>query len=321
MFERQWNTPSAVTRPLELDPRALGCAIGWLAGQMEQSNARNLEVHGVDTAQAVSEMDGGLLAFVQSVEPEDRYSALIAGANKLADSSHPRFVTPRPLAVLPNKQRSGFRWESDASLVDFKRQSNALTSTWRGLSNSKWTGGPVLALWPDEPQLARIADDIRTTALCIVPAKDEDISAWCFGLRPQMLGVQEVELWGPGLEVLDPVVETALHELTIATNVQARLISLSDRVHAITVFQLLWEGGHDVVPKEVQAWALSNGWQPKGAFTLREVAERITAGGFYRLGPEGSVSHFDSKSLRTWRELARNQHKRRPVRRCAKCAP
>lgn len=93
--------------------------------------------------------------------------------------------------------------------------------------------------------------------------------------------------------------------MTVVINVSSRLVSDIDPVNAIQAFRLLWDGGHNIVPGEVHAWALANGWPPRGAYSLRKIAERIAAGRTFIPAKEVGISLFDPASLRTWRERAR----------------
>lgn len=70
-------------------------------------------------------------------------------------------VGGQPLVYGPN--RSGLRqWPILTDLSGW-----AVVSTWKSFGS--WSGGAVLAAWPDAEHLAKIADDPRTRALCVLP--------------------------------------------------------------------------------------------------------------------------------------------------------
>lgn len=305
MFEHQWDRPHAVTRRADLDPRALSLATEWTLSLSPIAGTAGEGKSVSEPTDPASQTVAEILSSLHTTDPSERYRQLLTKMNELKKQNFAGSHT-KPLLYLPKgEERSSIIDDSLRVLIE---HADAVISTWQGLSQSKWSGGPVLAFRPDEKRLAIIADDPRTTALCVIPGPDHDISAWCFGLRPQLLGTTEDELWGAnGLEVLDPVVVEALRSVTVVVNVSSELVPMIDRVHAITALRLLWDGGHDVVPKEVHAWALANGWRPKGAFALREIAERIAAGKSFKLAKEVGPSPFNSASLRAWREAARGR--------------
>jgi hypothetical protein len=88
-----------------------------------------------------------------------------------------------PLVYLPTK--SSVR--DDHVLAHVVRSDAVTTHSWRTLTEDSWEGGVVLAAWPDAPRLARIANDERTRALCVLSCETHDLSQWQSVARPVAL--------------------------------------------------------------------------------------------------------------------------------------
>ena len=52
------------------------------------------------------------------------------------------------------------------------------------MKDYSWRGGPALALWPTEQNVARLDGDNRITALAVVPWALADITPWIRARRP-----------------------------------------------------------------------------------------------------------------------------------------
>lgn len=117
------------------------------------------------------------------------------------------------------------------------------SATWRTLHGGvRWTGGVVLAAWPDMKHLAEIADDRRTTGLVVLTWSEKDVAGWAAAAQPEILS--------PGVTVgtatiSDPVVEKGLETLSALVNHGNALAGSLDRRDAITVLQTLHDGRHD----------------------------------------------------------------------------
>lgn len=173
------------------------------------------------------------------------------------------------------------------------------TETWRTLTNSRWSGGPVLAAWPNEEHLARIDDDRRTTALCLLVWNEEQAAAWAAAHHPKRLSP------GAGAPatatVADPVVGKGLETLTRLVNHANQLAGSMDRRDAVNVLQTLHDGGHHLDPANIYAWALANGWPAAGAQRLKELASDIAGGKRPRPGIPGGLR---PDILQLWRRDA-----------------
>ena len=96
----------------------------------------------------------------------------------------------------------------------FSQERGVAVGTWRR-SDFGWSVGPVSAAWPDRAKLGEIADDSRTTALCVVSWSPGGVEAH----HPELLpGAEVSEAEG---DPLHPVVveglKTLRHRSTTAT--------------------------------------------------------------------------------------------------------
>ncbi|HEY5475388.1 MAG TPA: hypothetical protein VIK11_01620 [Tepidiformaceae bacterium] len=164
--------------------------------------------------------------------------------------------------------------EAEPRLQALSRQ--VQTETWKTLSGSRWTGGPVLAAWPDEKHLAQIDSDGRTSALCLLVWNDRDAAGWAAAHQPEQLS-PGASMPAPA-SVADPVVGEGLKTLTALVNHGNQLAGSMDHRDAVNVLQTLQDGGHRLDPQGIYAWALANGWPAKGAQRLKELATDIAGG-------------------------------------------
>jgi hypothetical protein len=184
------------------------------------------------------------------------------------------------------------------------RIAKAMTvATWRTLGNLRWTGGAVLALWPDREHLGTIAEDPRTRALCVIPNDGEEAEPWAKAVTAVRLGTAKggtgAAISAPALA--DPVVVQGLLTLTLLVNHANNLVGASDHRDAVAVLQTLHDGGHELAPEQIYEWALINGWPSRGADRLRELAEKFAKGVRPRLNGPWPLR---SDILATWRSEA-----------------
>jgi len=98
-------------------------------------------------------------------------------------------------------------------LAQFAKVQGVAVGTWRGIR--EWRSGPVLAAWPNRVKLGEIADDRRTTALCVVPWVPGELDAWQAAANPEVLGPAVARIV---ISTLDPVVIEGLKALTARVN-------------------------------------------------------------------------------------------------------
>lgn len=175
------------------------------------------------------------------------------------------------LLYVPQKGALG---SMDNLISEFATVPGVVVGTWRGHVGG-WSGGPVLAAWPDREKLAEIADDHRTRALCVIPWAEGDTTAWEHAAQPKRLAGASAPAAGPQLH---PVVVVGLTALTQMVNHANNLAGALDHRDAVAVLRTLHRGGYRLPADDVYAWALANGWPARGAERLREMASKIDAG-------------------------------------------
>ena len=115
-------------------------------------------------------------------EKERNYPSAVTAGPELGDRSLKDGLTwlvnrvselgGQPLVFAP-----GMSNVRDVPLLEqFTKVQGVAVGTWRGIRD--WHGGPVLAVWPSRVKLGEIADDRRTTALCVVPWVSGGLDAW-----------------------------------------------------------------------------------------------------------------------------------------------
>lgn len=166
---------------------------------------------------------------------------------------------------------------NDPLLDQLSRTRGVVTATWRTYSGAGvWSGGPVLAAWPDAEHLGRVDGDRRTSALCVLAWTARDVEAWVLARHPDVLGTAEFELERP--TALHPVVQAGLRDLGRMLNHANNLAGLLDKRDAISVLTALHRAGYALPQDEVYAFALANDWPDRGARRLAEWAGEIDTG-------------------------------------------
>lgn len=156
------------------------------------------------------------------------------------------------------------------------------------------TGACAVAI---APEMGDMADDRRTTALCVVPGNIRDVEGWIAAVDPELLGAAK----GASAEPLDPVVIEGLLTLTRQVNHDNQLAGSLDHRDAVWVLKLLHGAGYRLPPQAVYAWALAHGWPARGADRLRELASRFEAG---RVPRVRQPNPFRADIVQQWRTAA-----------------
>ncbi|MFC3962212.1 hypothetical protein [Nocardia jiangsuensis] len=197
-----------------------------------------------------------------------------------------------PLVYAPGRSNV----DDNPWLREFVDEARALVATWRRPATT-WRGGPVLAAWPTPEELTRIADDRRTTALCVVPNSLDEVAAWAQAAQPRLLGPAVPP---PGAARLDPVVAEALTTLSGLVDPASNLTAAQDRRDAAAVLSIAHENGHSFTGDDVYAWTLANGWPARAATRLAALAAHVSTG----QRPPLPTSTFATEILDVWRDRA-----------------
>lgn len=201
-------------------------------------------------------------------------------------------VGGQPLIFAPGRSNV----DHNNLLSEFVRRTGVAVSTWRSPARG-WSGGPVLAAWPTREKLGEIAEDQRTSALCVIPWVKGETDAWAAAAMPELLGSAVM----PEERSLDPVVVQGLKTLTESVNMGNNLAGSLDHRDAVAVLRTLKKGGYRLPPDVIYAWATANGWQARGAERLRTLATKFEAGKRPQL--KGGYP-FRSDILEIWRREA-----------------
>lgn len=139
----------------------------------------------------------------------------------------------------------------------------------------EWHRGPVLAVWPSRAELAELADDPRTTALCVAPARNADLVAWAALTDPELLADAVLP---PTPPTTNPVVAQALITMSGMLTTPLTLASPSDHRDATAILDILHRAGHRFSADAIYTWALAHGWPALGAGRLAELASSFDTG-------------------------------------------
>lgn len=176
------------------------------------------------------------------------------------------------LLYLPQKRSL----EYEPLLEQLGREHAVTVASWKTLSSAGWSGGPVLAAWPDPEHLGRIDGDRRTTSLCVLAWSSDNLTAWLRARKPKQLGLTDFP--GPRDSPLDPVVQAGLRQLGRMVNHANNLAGVLDKRDALAVLTELHRGQHSLPAEDVYAFVLADGWPDRGAQRLRRWAAEIEAG-------------------------------------------
>lgn len=174
-----------------------------------------------------------------------------------------------PLIYAPGKRNI----EDDRLFAQFA--STYASMTWRTQSSAAWSGGPVLAAWPDAKHLGDVAEMWGTKALCVLAWNDKDIAAWAAATGAENLDPSSESI---SLPQLDPIVRCALKSLGDRVNHGNALAGAHDEADAKTWFRVLKRAGLPIDPDAMYAYALVDGWPTLGAERLREMATKVANG-------------------------------------------
>lgn len=197
-----------------------------------------------------------------------------------------------PLLWIPRKMDL----PNEPAFVEFAKKYPVISA--KGRSGS-WSGGPVIAAWPDAEQLAEIAVMPRMTALVVLEWNPKYVSAWVAATHPEMLTPAGAA--PPTPSALDPVVRVALRSCTHPVNPAQSMSGTLDRRDVIRAIKTLRSGGYRMDPSAVFAWAVAEGWG-SGAKDLRDAVAKANKGVNIQARPHDTSPN--PRALAYWREEA-----------------
>jgi hypothetical protein len=175
----------------------------------------------------------------------------------------------QPLLYAPGKQNV----QHDPLLSQFG--SRYALMTWRTRYGTTWSGGPVLAAWPDAKHLGEAADMPKVTALCVLAWLDKDVLGWAAAHGAANL---DPTASAAALPLIDPVVREGLRDLGLSVNHSNALAGVHDKADGVAFFRALVDARLPIDPEALYAHALADGWPASGAQRLKEMATKVAAG-------------------------------------------
>jgi hypothetical protein len=169
----------------------------------------------------------------------------------------------------------------------------------RTLATHRRTRPVVISCWPTERDLEQLDDAPGLKALVVVPWIESEIDVWRQARAAvDLLGGQPA----PAAPVIaDPVVRAAMEHVTLMVNLSTGLSHPRDKAYAVWALRVLKRNSQLIVPGEIQAWAMANGWRAEAARKLGEYAAGVIAGKGYTVGP----TPWRPQIIRIWRTAAK----------------
>ena len=144
------------------------------------------------------------------------------------------------------------------------------------ISDTRWSGGAILAPWASERALQAIDADLHNvTSVCVIGWNAGHHSTWITGHGARDLRVPDAERAKPRL---DPVVEVAMEDVTRAINHNNGLVTYEEKSYVVRTLQELARAGYSYDTESLVAWATAKGWYPDELPILREYAAGVLAG-------------------------------------------
>lgn len=143
---------------------------------------------------------------------------------------------------------------------------------------ARWVGGPILGLWMDTEDLAKLPYR-QPTAMCIVPWVPSRLAGWVRAVNAEILG--DGRDWAVGGSTdrdLDPVVVRGLETMTLLVNQSNTVSAGYEKDVVVAVLLTLHDAGYPLPSAGLQSWALANGWRGGNANELAKYCSRINAG-------------------------------------------
>lgn len=138
--------------------------------------------------------------------------------------------------------------------------------------------GPVLALWPSAQGLGKLLNNgPSVTALCVASWNQGEIGPWAAAARPEILGTVGDWAGAPVVE-LHPDVESEMISMTRIINHNNTISAGFEKDVVVKALLRLHDAGHRLDGRQLEGWALANGWSGKNPARLANYAEGINGG-------------------------------------------
>ena len=138
---------------------------------------------------------------------------------------------------------------------------------------SPWLRNVVVVVAYGEARILDFVDGLTGAAgVVVVPDLPNSANHWIERWNPTVLG-QEPQ---PAATLIaDRIVEVALETITKMSNLSHAVMNPRDKEFAKEVLRILKAKGHTLEPERICTWAIREGWQPKAAQELANVAQKV----------------------------------------------
>lgn len=174
------------------------------------------------------------------------------------------------------------------------------------LKTLQWVSQPsvLVAVFAGQSMMDKIDAFQNLVAVVAVPWTPDSIENWVKTWSPKVLGQPEKPAKATKAAaslIADPVVEQAMKSLTSIANRAHNVLHSNDEDHAKRFFRILRSNNHQESAENIKLWAIKNGWLPKAAERLAELAEKAFT---LRTKPKLDNPEHAAKLYQRWRETA-----------------
>ncbi|MGI5186924.1 hypothetical protein ACQEVI_02130 [Promicromonospora sp. CA-289599] len=188
------------------------------------------------------------------------------------------------LLYLPDRRERSGR----AVVNQFATRPDVVTETWKTIHGGNWSGGPVLAAWPNTKALGEISDNDLVRALCVLTWLPKEVVSWARAVGAEVLGGQ-MDLSAPALSA--PVIEAAMETMVSLVNQNNPLTTGHEKEVVVEALLILKRHRHQFDGDELYTWALHHGWAAERATELRGLVQKVNDG--VRLRIKGGMLRAD----------------------------
>lgn len=170
----------------------------------------------------------------------------------------------------------------------------------------QWVSQPsvLIAVYAGQSMMDKIDALQNLVAVVAVPWTPDSIENWVKTWSPKILGQPTKPAKAPkpvASLIADPVVEQAMKSLTSIVNRAHNVLHAGDEDHAKRILRILRSNNHQESTENIKLWAIKNGWLPKAAERLAELAEKAFT---LRTKPKLDNPEHAAKLYQRWRETA-----------------